>query len=344
VKLALTLLAKNEADVIDANVSYHLNAGVDFIVATDNGSTDGTLDILERYERLGVLELIREPSSDFQQGAWVTRMARLAAERGADWVINADADEFWWPRAGNLKEALERLPERYGVVHGLWRPFVPRPDDGEFFAERLTVRLAMQAAINDPTNPFRPARKATHRAHSNITVRDGNHDVEGAPLVTLHGWYPLEVFHLPLRSRAQVERKYEGGAQRGLRFVPGEDRLESAADPLVVDDAELQRGLAAEMLVEDTRLRDALRTLAGAERLSGEGEQAPQFGQVPLAFPRPSIVDDALFAVEAAVVAQADEVRLRRQVDELDRRLQAVESFAPARLARGLRRLLMRRP
>jgi hypothetical protein len=259
-------------------------------------------------------------------------------------VINADADEFWWPRAGNFKEALERLPERYGVVHGVWRPFVPRPDDGDFFAERLIVRLAMQAAINDPANPFRPARKATHRAHPNVTVRDGNHDVEGAPLVTLHGWYPLEVFHLPLRSRAQVERKYEGGAERGLRFVPGEDRLESAAEPLVVDEEELQRGLAAGMLVEDTRLRDALRTLAGVERLSGEGEQAPQFGQVPLAFPRPSIVDDAPFAVEAAVVAQADEVRLRRQVDELDRRLQAVESFAPARLARGLRRLLMRRP
>jgi hypothetical protein len=344
VKLALTLLAKNEADVIDANVSYHLNAGVDFIVATDNGSTDGTLDILERYERLGVLELIHEPSSDFQQGVWVTRMARLAAERGADWVINADADEFWWPRAGDLKEALERLPERYGVVHGVWRPFVPRPDDGEFFAERLTVRLSMQAAINDPTNPFRPARKATHRAHPDITVRDGNHDVEGVPLVTLHGWYPLEVFHLPLRSRAQVERKYEGGAQRGLRFVPGEDRLESAADPLVVDGEDLQRGLAAGVLVEDTRLRDALRTLAGVERLPGEAGQAPHFGPVPLAFPRPSVVDDALFAVEAAVVAQADEVRLRRQVDELDRRLQAVESFTPARLARGLQRLLMRRP
>ena len=152
-KLALTLLAKNEADVIDANVAYHLAAGVDFVVATDNNSTDGTTEILERYERDGVLELIREPSTNFRQGEWVTRMARRAAERGADWVINADADEFWWPRAGDLKEALARLPGRYGVVHGVWRPFVPRTDDGEFFAERMTVRLSAQAAINDPTNP-----------------------------------------------------------------------------------------------------------------------------------------------------------------------------------------------
>jgi hypothetical protein len=339
VKLALTLLAKNEADVIDANIAYHLGAGVDFVVATDNGSADGTLEILERYEQNGVLHLIREPSTDFRQGDWVTRMARLAADRGADWVINADADEFWWPRAGNLKEVLERLPERYGIVHGVWRPFVARPDDGSHFAERMTVRLSMQAAINDPTNPFRPARKAMHRAHRKVRVRDGNHDVEGTPLVKLQGWYPLEVFHLPLRSRAQVETKYAGGARRGLRFVPDEDRLDAAADPLVVDDQELERGLAENLLVEDTRLRDALRTLAGASPLPEHAELRREL----LTFPRPSVVDDALFAVEAAVVSQADDVRVRRQVDDLERRVQTLEAQVGARAQRLVERLLRRR-
>ena len=337
-KLALTLLAKNEADVIDANIAYHLGAGVDLVVATDNGSTDGTLEILERYEGQGVLHLLREPSTDFRQGEWVTRMARLAADRGADWVINADADEFWWPRAGNLKEVLERLPERYGIVHGVWRPFIARPDDGSHFAERMTVRLSMQAAINDPTNPFRPARKAMHRAHPNVRVRDGNHDVEGTPLVKLQGWYPLEVFHLPLRSRAQVETKYAGGARRGLRFVPDEDRLDAAADPLVVDEVELQRGLAENLLVEDTRLRDALRTLAGASPLPEQVE----FRREVLTFPRPSVVDDAMFAVEASVVSQADEVRVRRQVDDLERRVQTLEAQIGARAQRVVERLLRR--
>lgn len=341
-KLALTLLAKNEADVIDANVAYHLCAGVDFIVATDNSSTDGTTEILERYEQAGALHLIREPSSDFRQGAWVTRMARFAAEKGADWVINADADEFWWPRGGDLKEALERLPGRYGVVHGLWRPFVPRPGDGEHFAERLTVRLSMQAAINDPTNPFRPARKATHRAHPGVRVRDGNHDVEGASLVTLHGWYPLEVFHLPLRTREQVEGKYAGGARRGLRFMPDGEQLAAAADSLIVNEEELRRGLDSGVLVEDTRLRDALRSLAGVDRLPRKREGEPRFEEQPLSFPRPSVVDDALFAVEAAVVSQADEVRLRRQVDHLERRIQTLESSIGPRLARKARNLLRR--
>jgi hypothetical protein len=338
VKLALTLLAKNEVDVIDANIAYHLCAGVDLVVATDNGSTDGTLEILERYEQQGALHLIREPSTDFRQGEWVTRMARLASDRGADWVINADADEFWWPRAANLKEAVERLPERYGIVHGIWRPFVARPDDGSHFAERLTVRLSMQAAINDPTNPFRPARKAMHRAHPAVRVVNGNHDVEGTPLVTLHGWYPLEVFHIPLRSRGQVEAKYAGGAPRGLRFVPDKDRLETGADPLVVDDAALERGLAENLLVEDTRLRDSLRLLARAESLP----ERPEFRFQALTFPRPSVVDDALFAVEAAVVAQADEMRLRRQVDGLERRVQMLESKFGTPVQRLLERIFKR--
>src|SRR5207244_6554978 len=100
VKLALTLLAKNEAHVIDANVAYHLSAGVALFVATDNASTDGTTEILERYAQDGVLELIREPSADFKQGEWVTRMARRAAERGADRVGDAHAGARWWSRGG----------------------------------------------------------------------------------------------------------------------------------------------------------------------------------------------------------------------------------------------------
>src|SRR5262249_30645506 len=105
-KLVATVLARDEADIIDAQVAFHLNAGVDFVIATDNNSRDGTTEILEAYQRDGCLHLIREPAEGLRQGEWVTRMARLAAtDFGADWGINSDADEFWWPRGGPLQAA-----------------------------------------------------------------------------------------------------------------------------------------------------------------------------------------------------------------------------------------------
>src|SRR3990172_9558556 len=141
-RLVMTLLARDEADIVDAQIAFHLNAGVDFVVAIDNRSVDGTTEILERYERAGRLHLIREEGDVMRQAEWVTRMARLAAtDFGADWVINSDADEFWWPRGGSPKEILSAVPRHYGVVRGFQRHFAPRPEEEGHFAARLTVRI-----------------------------------------------------------------------------------------------------------------------------------------------------------------------------------------------------------
>ena len=116
-KLVVTVLARDEADIIDAQVAFHLNAGADFVIATDNNSQDGTNEILRRYERQGVLHLIHEPAEGLHQSEWVTRMARLAAtELGADWVINTDADEFWWPRGESLKNVLAAIVNGVAAV------------------------------------------------------------------------------------------------------------------------------------------------------------------------------------------------------------------------------------
>jgi len=40
----MTLAVRDEADVIEANIGYHLDAGVDFVIATDPRSTDGTTE------------------------------------------------------------------------------------------------------------------------------------------------------------------------------------------------------------------------------------------------------------------------------------------------------------
>ena len=340
----MTLLARDEADVIDAQVAYHLHAGVDYVIAMDNASTDDTAEILARYERAGYLRLIRQRGDDMRQDEWVTHLARLAAtEHDADWVINSDADEFWWPRGGTLKEVLAAVPDRYGVVRGCWRHFLPRPEDGAFFAERMTVRLATPAHPGAKETIYHAHQKVAHRARRDVEVERGNHNADGVGLEPLRAWYPIEVLHFSFRSVEQLERKARGGLLRDPASVPrhrrdlvraaGDGRLQQLYERFSVDDAALARGRAEGTLAVDTRLRDALRSLR-----SGDGTFRPGASRT-LSFPRPSAVDDAAYAAETSALAEIDGiVRAHDRTDALQRRLDALERSGirvARRLARG---------
>jgi hypothetical protein len=332
VKVVMTLLVRDEADVVDAQIAYHLHAGVDEILATDNASTDGTTEILERWERTGRLRLLREPAEDMRQDEWVTRMARLAAaEHDADWVLHADADEFWWPRGGSVKDVLATVPDRYGVVRGCWRHFLPRPDDGAFFAERMTVRLATPAHPGDKETIFHAHQKVAHRAHPDVEVERGNHNAEAPGLEPLRAWHPIEVLHFSFRSVAQLERKARGNWLRSPTYEPTQHRLlldeafrqgrlEEFYDSHAVDDEALARGLADDSLAVDTRLRDALRALHGDDGTF----MPPREGEI-LAFPRPGAADDAAYAAEASVLVEIEGiVRAEQRVRALEARLDAL--------------------
>jgi len=127
-KLVMTLLVRDEEDIVADNLDFHLAQGVDEVIVTDNGSVDGTLEILRAYEARGLVRIIVEPTDDYSQGRWVTRMARIAAtEHKADWVINNDADEFWWPREGTLRTLFEGLGGDVGAVVGHRTTSFPAP-------------------------------------------------------------------------------------------------------------------------------------------------------------------------------------------------------------------------
>jgi len=333
--LVMTLLARDEIDVVDSWLAFHLNAGVDVVIATDNRSQDGTTEVLEGYARSGQVHLIREPGEDLRQDEWVTRMARLAATQfGADWVINSDADEFWWPRGASLAGVLEAVPPRYGTVGAFLRVFCPRPGDDRF-AERMTVRFSALAPINDPASLYKPIRKIVHRGHPEIRVTRGNHALVDSPFAPLRGWFPIECFHFPLRSEAQTAHKAQLQGEAFAKHIARpptayhadmyaalrSGRIGEYYEALVVSDDEVEQGVAAGRLVLDTRLRDALRGIGAGEKPS---------------FPLPTLVEDAEYAVEAAVLGEADVVRLQRRLDELEQRLGTVEQRLPRRAYRKL--------
>ncbi len=331
----MTVLARDEADIVDEQLKFHLNAGVDFVIATDNLSQDGTTEILESYAKTGQLHLIREDSEYLLQAEWITRMGRLAAtDFGADWVIHSDADEFWWPRGDSLKDVLASIPKRYGIVRALLRHFVPRLENGSSFAERMTVRMSTSAPINDPRSLFRPNLKIIHRADPQVNVSIGAQRLLDSTLVPLRGWYPIEFFHFPVRSLEQCARKY-AHQQTGPGQTPSPyydrvrelieaGRLDEVYGSLVVDDDALERGLDEGSLVIDMRLRDALRDLREGKTLT---------------FPRPTVVDEAAYAVDVAALGEADVVRLQRRLDTLEQRLFTIERRPIVRVERKLRRV-----
>jgi hypothetical protein len=339
----MTLLARDEADIVDAQIAFHLHAGVDFVIATDHLSEDGTFDILERYERAGRLHLIRETEPVVHQAEWVTRMARLAAtEFGANWVLNADADEFWWPRSGSLAEVLAAVPDRFGVVRGCWRHFLPRPDDGAFFAERMTVRLARPAHPGNKATVFHAHQKVAHRATPDVRVELGNHEAHGEGLYALRGWLPIEVLHFSFRSLAQLEKKGRGGwwiepapdlAEHITRLgrAAAEGHIADHLRSVTIDDDALERGLEDGTLAIDTRLRDALRMIRAEDRFALPVPGAPSI----LEFAHPTPLEDAELAAETAPLLAIDGVvRASERVRALEARLARLEQGSLARLRR----------
>jgi hypothetical protein len=332
VKLVLALRTRDQAELVDPLISFHLNMGVDFVIVTDHRSEDGTLEILETYEREGCLRLIRETGQRVRGSEWRTRMARMAAlEHGADWVIQSDGDEFWWPRGASLKEVLDSIPERYGVVHGLLRLFRSRRSGTGSFAERMVVRVHSDAPINDPTSAFRPHVKVAHRGHPDVVVDRGAHSLLDGALRPLSGWCPIEIFHFPVRSLEQLERTssvwwgqmQQTGRLGNVRAHRSQQtgRLEEYYTSLAFGDEELERGLAGGSLVVDTRLRDVLRSLR-LGRASGARQYAlPRERSNTLDLTSPNVGDEAAYAVDVAVFGEAQAVRLQLRLDELERAL-----------------------
>jgi hypothetical protein len=284
-KLVMTLVVRDESDVVDMQIAYHLNAGVDLVIAAIGEASQETAELLAPYERDGSVRLLTEPGQGDAADPR-TRMARLAATQfEADWVINAEPAEFWWPRGESLDDVLAPIPPRYTIVQGLRRLFVAQPGEDEDFSERMTLRHPVRNGSGAaPALALRPVHRADPSAvvHPDGTVTLGRQ-------VPLRAWYPLEVFQFPDRVRETVE--------------------------------------PADSLVQDTRLRDALRSLRDTGGVS---------------FRTPDVVDDAAYAVECAAVGEVDLPRLEQYVSELEQRVGWLEQRLWPRFLRSAARLVGR--
>jgi glycosyltransferase involved in cell wall biosynthesis len=217
------IIVRDEADIIRANVFYHLSLGLDRLLIIDNGSSDGTDQILKDLSRDSRVRWTRD-TGPWRAGHFATQLAREAFREGADWIVPIDTDEFWHVPSGSLRRVLKR--SEAGALRVRTLNFIQRREQTESSPEALLhmTRRTPEPVAKDNIKPIRklvetgqialvelePATKWIVRPSSTMEIARGYHDIEG--LTGLRKVTDEIVrLHAPLRSLERLRAKTEAG-------------------------------------------------------------------------------------------------------------------------------------
>jgi hypothetical protein len=214
--IAASLLVRDEADIVLRNIEHHVAAGVSYFVVTDNGSRDETLQLVSSHP--AVRRLIIEPSLNYRQSEWVSRMAAVIAAEGADWIVHLDADEFWYGLDHLADVPADKLVVKAGDA------IEPHECSGQGFRDFVCVPELVGAEFDPANFPYyrdggqKPMRgcKIAHRPVPGIVVTQGNHDAN-VPR-SRHTCDPrVRIDHYSVRSYDHFERKVVNGGSAYLK-------------------------------------------------------------------------------------------------------------------------------
>ncbi len=108
--VVIVCIVKNEADYLEEWIAYHVALGVDHFLVYDNGSTDGSAGLLERYQNHGLVTRIDWPLGGGQLAAYNHALRFFG--RAARWLAYYDVDEFLVPLVDDdIPTFLARFPD-----------------------------------------------------------------------------------------------------------------------------------------------------------------------------------------------------------------------------------------
>ena len=277
------MMVRNEADILRVNLLHHLAAGIDRFLVVDNGSSDGSDQILREMSGDGRVSWTRDDGK-YRQAEITTGLAHEARSAGADWVIPIDVDEFWHAPGGNLRRVLEESSasalkvqvtnfvqrrdqmraEPGGLLHMTRRAPIP-VGDLEWTQNLVEKNLYSYVEVT-----FAP--KWISRAADSLEIAMGNHGIAGAS-GRLEATDEIVCLHAPLRARSILDSKVEQGrrvAALGLNRKHGwhVQRWTRLAEQNQIDAEWLANSYegefidvygAARPVVYDPRLRDVVR-------------------------------------------------------------------------------------
>jgi len=233
VKIVAILGVKDEIELIPRAISHLRAMGVDLIIACDDDSRDGTAEYLQSCRSKGDLEIVSLTEwGPTTPAEWSGHYLELVRRSGGDWVIFLDADEFWIPAKGTLRDYIRSVDSdvisaaRFNVVLGR---------DGARLPSSLMTSLPELLLFVEPIPDFAsylarnplaswiqgvPIPKVMARCSRVGRVAVGGHDVEANDQIALKKRRPTDLLiaHVPFTTRERFARKVEN-----IRLAVGRD-------------------------------------------------------------------------------------------------------------------------
>lgn len=198
--VAAVMLVKDEADII-GHTLRHLAGHVDEIIVNDNLSTDGTRDVL--HGDYGVSLIVHEDRNiAYYQSAKTTQLAMEAFDRGHQWVVPCDADEFWYAWDGRaIRDMLAGLAPDVQIVDAQLYNHIPTSMDK--WDPNPFLRIGWRKREHGMLG------KVACRLRPDLVIHAGNHDASTDGTAVRSGG--LVVRHFSWRSAEQYVRKIRNG-------------------------------------------------------------------------------------------------------------------------------------
>ena len=213
------MIVRDEIDIIKEVIEYYawINSP---IIIFDNGSTDGTLDVLRSFERSGRVKIVECPTEKYDLRSLLLSAVQTAQQLTSDWILHIDADHFYDPPKGmsSLTAMVEAADCRgANVINFAEYTFYPtaRDVDSESSVQRRIRFFRRGVGQLQQPRLFKSVAGVENHLDGGHSISFPDREVIWSQDEGILRHYPFRsIEHIKRKIRARLARYSDAGLQR----------------------------------------------------------------------------------------------------------------------------------